>query len=147
MAKRLSERVFPPSDDQSDLAMNAGAFNSVLKFILSAEAPLVSRVGLPYGLRLKDGRELDEHLQADKQAVIVNETLVKEMGWKQPLGQQFRLDSLQYSVIGVVQDFGVRTCTSRSRTSNFSTSSSSLLFFQKKNDFGLCTGDDSSRLS
>ncbi len=57
------------------------------------------------GLRLKDGRELDEHLQADKQAVIVNETLVKEMGWKQPLGQQFRLDSLQYSVIGVVQDF------------------------------------------
>ena len=50
VAKRLSERVFPPSDDQSDLAMNAGAFNSVLKFILSAEAPLVSHVGLPYGL-------------------------------------------------------------------------------------------------
>ncbi|MDX1941844.1 MAG: FtsX-like permease family protein [Saprospiraceae bacterium] len=57
------------------------------------------------GLRLKEGRTLDENIQADKQAVIVNETLVEKMGWPQALGKEFRLDSLQYSVIGVVQDF------------------------------------------
>ncbi|MBK7871091.1 MAG: ABC transporter permease [Saprospiraceae bacterium] len=57
------------------------------------------------GLRLKEGRVLDENIQADKQAVLVNETLVKEMSWQAPLGQQFRLDSVQYTVIGVVQDF------------------------------------------
>ena len=48
--KRMGERVFPPKDNQSDLAMNAGVFNDALKIILSAEAPLVSSIGLPYGL-------------------------------------------------------------------------------------------------
>ena len=48
--KRMGERVFPPKDNQSDLAMDAGVFNDTLKIILSAEAPLVSSVGLPYGL-------------------------------------------------------------------------------------------------
>lgn len=57
------------------------------------------------GIRLKDGRYLDEHLQADKQAVLVNETFVKKMGWDNALGQQFRFDSLQYTIVGVVEDF------------------------------------------
>lgn len=50
VVKRLSERFFPPEEDYSDLSLNAGMFNSVFKFILASEAPLVSKYGLPFGL-------------------------------------------------------------------------------------------------
>lgn len=48
--KRLGERVFPPKDKQSDLALNAGIFNNILKYILASEAPIAAHVSLPYGL-------------------------------------------------------------------------------------------------
>ncbi|MCZ2127506.1 MAG: class I SAM-dependent methyltransferase [Anaerolineales bacterium] len=48
--KRLSERLFPPDENYSDLSLNVGAFNSVLQWILASEAPLVARFGLPFGL-------------------------------------------------------------------------------------------------
>lgn len=48
--KRLSERIFPPKDNQSDLALNAGVFNNFFKFILASEAPFAAHIGLPYGL-------------------------------------------------------------------------------------------------
>ncbi len=50
VAKRLGERVFPPKDFQSDLALNAGVFNTVLKYILASEAPIAAHIGLPFGL-------------------------------------------------------------------------------------------------
>ena len=50
LIKRLSERIFPPKDNQSDLALNAGVFNNILKFILASEAPFTAHIGLPYGL-------------------------------------------------------------------------------------------------
>ncbi len=48
--KRLSERIFPPKDNQSDLALNTGRFNTVLKNILASEAPFAAHTSLPYGL-------------------------------------------------------------------------------------------------
>lgn len=48
--KRLSEKIFPPKDNQSDLALNAGGFNAILKNILASEAPLAAHTSLPYGL-------------------------------------------------------------------------------------------------
>jgi hypothetical protein len=50
LVKRLSERLWPPHSDHSDLALGVGPFNGLLTSILSAEAPLVARVGLPFGL-------------------------------------------------------------------------------------------------
>ena len=50
VAKRLSERIFPSKDNPSDLALNTGRFNSMLKNILASEAQFVSRTSLPYGL-------------------------------------------------------------------------------------------------
>jgi hypothetical protein len=46
----LSERLFSPQQTGSDLTLDPGALNGVLGAILSAEAPLVSTVGLPFGL-------------------------------------------------------------------------------------------------
>jgi len=50
VAKRLSERFFPPSEDYSELSLNAGMFNNFLKFILASEAPFITKYGLPFGL-------------------------------------------------------------------------------------------------
>jgi ubiquinone/menaquinone biosynthesis C-methylase UbiE len=49
--KRLSERLRPPADPQaSDLRPLPAAVNEVLRRVLCAEAPLVRRRDLPYGL-------------------------------------------------------------------------------------------------
>ena len=48
-AKRWSER-FLPQQQGSDLTLTPGAVNGVLRTILSAEAPLVKSIGLPFGL-------------------------------------------------------------------------------------------------
>ncbi len=50
LIKRMFERIFPPRIDQSDLTVNAGVLNQVLRNILALEAPLVSSIGLPFGL-------------------------------------------------------------------------------------------------
>jgi SAM-dependent methyltransferase len=50
VAKRLSERLFAPNQTGSDLTLDPGPLNGVLSAILSAEAPLVNKVGLPFGL-------------------------------------------------------------------------------------------------
>ncbi len=54
---------------------------------------------------LKDGRTFNEQEGSDRNAVLVNEELVNTMSWENPIGQQFRIDSIQYDVIGVVADF------------------------------------------
>ncbi|HZY81701.1 MAG TPA: ABC transporter permease [Cyclobacteriaceae bacterium] len=57
------------------------------------------------GIQLKEGRLFNDHEGSDRQAVIVNETLVKNLKWEQPLKQVFDIDSTQYEVVGVVKDF------------------------------------------
>ncbi|MBL8062167.1 MAG: class I SAM-dependent methyltransferase [Anaerolineales bacterium] len=48
LAKRIGERFVPPSDNESDFAV--GGLNNIFRRILSWEAPIASRWGLPYGL-------------------------------------------------------------------------------------------------
>jgi SAM-dependent methyltransferase len=48
-AKRWSERWLPPQPG-SDLTLNPGMTNGLLRAILSAEAPLIKSTGLPFGL-------------------------------------------------------------------------------------------------
>lgn len=49
-AKRLLEHIWPPAPDSSDLSVDFGVFNGLFKQILRSEAPLATRVGLPFGL-------------------------------------------------------------------------------------------------
>jgi hypothetical protein len=52
-AKRLSERLWPPADPSaSDLRPLPSTLNAAFTRILAAEAPLVRRMDLPYGLSL-----------------------------------------------------------------------------------------------
>jgi putative ABC transport system permease protein len=57
------------------------------------------------GLQLQEGREFKDHEGSDKQAVVVNDVLVKKIGWEKPIGQIFKIDSIQYEVVGVLKDF------------------------------------------
>ena len=52
-AKRLGERVWPPRDaSASDLRPLPRPLDTACRWALSAEAPLVRRLDLPYGLSL-----------------------------------------------------------------------------------------------
>ena len=53
-----------------------------------------------YGLQLLEGCWPNE--ESDIMAIVVNETFVKLMGWKNPVGESYHR---YYSVIGVVKDF------------------------------------------
>ncbi|MEO1051985.1 MAG: ABC transporter permease [Bacteroidota bacterium] len=61
-----------------------------------------------YNIELIEGRNFSRDIASDKQrAFIVNESLVKEMGWEEPLGQSLGFgwyDTLG-TVVGVVKDF------------------------------------------
>jgi len=50
VVKRASERLMPGRQNGSDLTLDLGLLNAPLRWILSLEAPLVARTGLPFGL-------------------------------------------------------------------------------------------------
>jgi putative ABC transport system permease protein len=53
---------------------------------------------------LKEGRFFLPDSEADKQKLIVNETLVRNLDWHQAIGQTIDIDSIRYEVVGVVND-------------------------------------------
>jgi len=57
------------------------------------------------GLQLIAGRTFKENYENDKKTVVVNGELVKSMKVKNTIGQVFKIDSVQYEIIGVVKDF------------------------------------------
>jgi putative ABC transport system permease protein len=57
------------------------------------------------GLKLKEGRVFKDRSENDKRAVVVNESFAESLASKQPIGLLFKIDSIQYEVIGVVSDF------------------------------------------
>lgn len=61
------------------------------------------------GIRLTQGRNFDQRIVSDSNAVIVNESLVRDMGWKDPLNEylNWKNDSVGpgSKVIGVVKDY------------------------------------------
>ena len=57
------------------------------------------------GLKLLEGRSFNRELKTDEQTVIVNETFVKNIGWENIVDNTFEFDSLEYTIIGIVEDF------------------------------------------
>jgi ABC-type antimicrobial peptide transport system permease subunit len=57
-------------------------------------------------IHLIEGRSFEQAIRSDEvESVIINETFAKTMGWTNPIGQLFELDSVKRNVIGVVEDF------------------------------------------
>jgi putative ABC transport system permease protein len=67
------------------------------------------------GIELAAGRNFSREFSADEKAVLLNETLVKQIGWENPIGKEVnmtdvveeeqRFIQVPYTVIGVVKDF------------------------------------------
>lgn len=58
-----------------------------------------------YNLKLIYGRNFSRDYPADNQSCIINETSLKQFGWKDPIGKLVYLYGKSYPVIGVVKDF------------------------------------------
>lgn len=56
-------------------------------------------------LALVEGRVFREDSENDKQAIVVNELLVKNMELDHPIGEQVEIDSIKYEIVGVLNDF------------------------------------------
>ncbi|HPW62152.1 MAG TPA: ABC transporter permease, partial [Cyclobacteriaceae bacterium] len=89
-----------------------GKSNSRITFLYNEQRieTVDFQVGYNYletmNLRLKEGRSFDQTIQSDEvESVIINETFAKTLGWSNPIGQAFELDSVKRYVIGVVEDF------------------------------------------
>jgi putative ABC transport system permease protein len=57
------------------------------------------------GLQLSEGRFFEDHEGSDRHAVIVNDLLVQNSVWQDPIGQTFKIDSVEYEVVGVLKEF------------------------------------------
>ncbi len=58
------------------------------------------------GLQLVKGRDFDpDHYPTDSAGIILNESAVRAMRFKEPIGQRIMDDTLHLHVIGVVKDF------------------------------------------
>jgi ABC-type antimicrobial peptide transport system permease subunit len=56
-------------------------------------------------LPLREGRAFKEGMKTDEQAVIVNELFVDRVGWENIIDNTFIYDSVEYSIIGIVDNF------------------------------------------
>ncbi len=59
-----------------------------------------------FDIKLLQGRNFSPEFSMDKeQSLIINETAVRHLGWKDPIGKRMRLNGEDFVVIGVVKDF------------------------------------------
>jgi putative ABC transport system permease protein len=65
-----------------------------------------------YGIELLEGRDFSPEYANDSssRSYIINETLAKQIGWENPIGQKFKIGDLDWgTVVGVTKDFNFRS--------------------------------------
>jgi putative ABC transport system permease protein len=65
-----------------------------------------------YGIELLAGRDFSPEYANDSssRSYIINETLAKQIGWENPIGQKFKIGDLDWgTVVGVMKDFNFRS--------------------------------------
>jgi len=74
----------------ADLAMNSVSFG----------------YGSTVGWKILEGRDFSKDFPSDSSAFILNESAVKFMGFRQPIGEQVSFnDGVAFTVVGIVKDF------------------------------------------
>lgn len=56
------------------------------------------------GIKITQGRNFSDNLSTDSTSVLINETLVKQVGWTDPIGKKI-IREKEFHVIGVIKDF------------------------------------------
>ena len=81
-----------PNEDNIRIAPNNGFASPDMEKVL--------------GLEIVKGRFFEHNRVSDSATVVINESLVKELGWEEPLGKELqRPGGHTYRVIGVMKDF------------------------------------------
>lgn len=65
--------------------------------------------GKTIGWRIKEGRDFSKDYATDSAAFILNESAVKFIGLKDPIGKILKWDNRPYTIIGVVEDLLVQS--------------------------------------
>lgn len=64
-------------------------------------------------MEIVEGRDFNREFSTDSSAVIINETLLKKLGWAEPLGKKITTfrnnEAFDLTIIGVVRDFHFRS--------------------------------------
>jgi len=59
-----------------------------------------------YDIGILEGRTFSEDFSLDKvQAVVINETAARDLGWEEPVGRKLYAQGKEWTVIGVTRDF------------------------------------------
>lgn len=58
-----------------------------------------------FDMEIVQGRDFSKEIDHDSVAYIINETAVKKLGWKNPIGKMFGYQGSMGPVVGVVNDF------------------------------------------
>jgi putative ABC transport system permease protein len=61
-----------------------------------------------FDLKIVRGRNFNNKFSTDKDKYLINETLARELGWKNPIGKTIKR-GINHEVIGVVKDFNFET--------------------------------------
>ncbi|WP_456461998.1 ABC transporter permease [Reichenbachiella sp.] len=72
------------------------------------------------GIELSEGRFFMPDHKSEQRAVVVNQLLVQNLGLTDPIGESFKIDSLKYTIIGVVEDFHIYNFYDKIRPTFFS---------------------------
>ena len=65
---------------------------------------ITTEFGKTVGWQFLDGRDFSNQFATDSNAVVINETAVKYIGFKKPVGEMIKWGGKPYRVIGVIKD-------------------------------------------
>ena len=94
----------PYNDFTSNGYIPQGFNTPIMLHVLDADADFLKT----YNVKIIKGRNFISGMTSDSSAYLVNESLVKQMGWKDPLGKIIERNG-KHKIIGVVQDFNYNT--------------------------------------
>ena len=91
---------------------HVGIWNDVAMIDIHGQSSEVVQFEVGFGyleslrVRLKEGRFFDRAFVSDiDRAIVINETFVRRQGWAEPVGRQVRLNQLEFTVVGVIENF------------------------------------------
>jgi putative ABC transport system permease protein len=137
MRNKLANQSNILSITGSDINLGKGkdgsAYKSVYGFIMDGKEISTNARNVDHDfiktldMKLLQGRDFSKAFASDKKnSVVINETMAKQLGFKNPIGQQIPLDSSK-TIIGVVADFHFESLKNKIEAMTF--------FLQ--NDFGI----------
>jgi len=67
-----------------------------------------------YDMEIVKGRNFSEDFPTDKkQAIVINETASRNLGWENPIGKQLKSQGIEWTIIGMVKDFHFKSLHSK----------------------------------